>query len=48
VQSRATGALERFSMPKDAKTGAEVLVEGRAIGQKIGAGAARVLTSQLS
>jgi len=45
VQSRATGALERFSMPKDAKTGAEVLVEGRAIGQKIGAGAARVLTS---
>jgi pyruvate,water dikinase len=44
VQSRGN-ALERFSMPKDARAGAEVLVEGRAIGQKIGAGAARVLTS---
>ncbi|WP_028651803.1 phosphoenolpyruvate synthase [Nocardioides halotolerans] len=44
VQSRG-GALERFSMPKDAAAGAEVLAEGRAIGQKIGAGAARVLTS---
>ena len=32
-------------MPKEATDGAEVLVEGRAIGQKIGAGAARVLTS---
>ena len=32
-------------MPKEATAGAEVLVEGRAIGQKIGAGAARVLTS---
>jgi len=44
VQSRGN-ALERFTMPQDAKKGAEVLVEGRAIGQKIGAGAARVLTS---
>jgi len=44
VQSRGN-ALERFSMPKEARAGAEVLVEGRAIGQKIGAGAARVLTS---
>ena len=45
VQSRATGALERFKMPQGRPKGAEVLVEGRAIGQKIGAGAARVLTS---
>ncbi|NYG54336.1 phosphoenolpyruvate synthase [Nocardioides perillae] len=45
VQSRATGTLERYAMPKDARAGADVLVEGRAIGQKIGAGAARVLTS---
>lgn len=45
VQSRASGTLERYSMPKDARGGAEVVVEGRAIGQKIGAGAARVLTS---
>jgi len=45
VQSRSTGALERFAMPKEAAAGAAVLVEGRAIGQKIGAGAARVLTS---
>ncbi len=44
VQSRG-GALERFKMPKEATAGIEVLVEGRAIGQKIGAGAARVLTS---
>jgi pyruvate,water dikinase len=44
VQSRG-GALERFKMPKEATAGVEVLVEGRAIGQKIGAGAARVLTS---
>jgi pyruvate,water dikinase len=43
VQSRG-GSLERFKMPKAAREGAEVLVEGRAIGQKIGAGAARVLT----
>lgn len=45
VQSRATGALERWSMPKESSAGAEVLVEGRAIGQKIGAGAVRVLES---
>jgi len=45
VQSRATGALERWTMPKESSAGAEVLVEGRAIGQKIGAGAVRVLTS---
>jgi pyruvate, water dikinase len=45
VQSRATGALERFKMPKESTSGAEVLVEGRAIGQKIGAGAVRVLES---
>jgi pyruvate,water dikinase len=44
VQSRGS-SLERFAMPKEARSGAEVLVEGRAIGQKIGAGAARVLTS---
>ena len=44
VQSRATGALERYRMPKESTSGAEVLVEGRAIGQKIGAGAVRVLT----
>ena len=43
VQSRATGALERYKMPKESVAGAEVLVEGRAIGQKIGAGAVRVL-----
>jgi pyruvate,water dikinase len=45
VQSRVTGALERYKMPKDSVAGAEVLVEGRAIGQKIGAGAVRVLRS---
>jgi pyruvate,water dikinase len=45
VQSRVTGALERFKMPREAAAAAEVLVEGRAIGQKIGAGAARVLSS---
>jgi pyruvate, water dikinase len=45
VQSRATGALERYKMPKESVAGAEVLVEGRAIGQKIGAGAVRVLES---
>ncbi len=45
VQSRATGALERFKMDSAVSKGAEVLVEGRAIGQKIGAGAARILTT---
>jgi pyruvate, water dikinase len=44
VQSRG-GTLERFKMPKESTASAEVLVEGRAIGQKIGAGAARVLTT---
>jgi pyruvate, water dikinase len=43
VQSRATGALERYKMPQESTRGAEVLVEGRAIGQRIGAGAVRVL-----
>ncbi len=45
VQSRQTGALERYKMPKDARSGADVLAEGRAIGQKIGAGPVRVLSS---
>ena len=45
VQSRQTGALERYRMAKDATSAADVLVEGRAIGQRIGAGAVRVLTS---
>jgi pyruvate,water dikinase len=45
VQSRQQGVLERYSMPKEATQGAEVIVEGRAIGQKIGAGAARILSS---
>jgi len=45
VQSRRTGTLERYTMPKAARAGAEVVVEGRAIGQKIGAGAVRVLRS---
>ncbi len=42
VQSRrALGAVERFVL----KGSSEVLVEGRAIGQKIGAGAVKVLSS---
>lgn len=45
VQSRRSGTLERFRMDPAVSRGAEVLVEGRAIGQKIGAGAVRVLTS---
>ncbi len=45
VQSRRTGALERFRMDPKVSKGAEVLVEGRAIGQKIGAGAVRVMRS---
>ncbi|HCB03744.1 MAG TPA: phosphoenolpyruvate synthase, partial [Nocardioides bacterium] len=45
VQSRRQGVLQRYSMPKQSIQGAEVIVEGRAIGQKIGAGAARILTS---
>ncbi|MCM0621483.1 phosphoenolpyruvate synthase [Nocardioides bruguierae] len=45
VQSRASGALERFAIDQAASKKAEVLVEGRAIGQKIGAGPVRVLAS---
>ncbi|MDO9457439.1 phosphoenolpyruvate synthase [Nocardioides sp.] len=45
VQSRRTGALERFSIEASTTKGATVLVEGRAIGQKIGAGPVRVLRS---
>ncbi|MBF4161378.1 phosphoenolpyruvate synthase [Nocardioides acrostichi] len=45
VQSRRTGALERFKIDPSVTKGADVLVEGRAIGQKIGAGAVRVLAS---
>jgi len=45
VQSRVTGALERYKIDKATTSGVDVLVEGRAIGQKIGAGAVRVLTS---
>ncbi|MDQ2756473.1 MAG: phosphoenolpyruvate synthase [Actinomycetota bacterium] len=45
VQSRRTGALERFRMDPRVSQGADVLVEGRAIGQKIGAGAVRVMRS---
>ncbi len=45
VQSRRTGARERFRMDPDSVRDAGVLVEGRAIGQKIGAGPVRVLTS---
>ncbi len=45
VQSRKGGAQERFKIDKATTQGVDVLVEGRAIGQKIGAGAVRVLTS---
>ncbi len=45
VQSRRTGALERFTIERSVTKGAEVVVEGRAIGQKIGAGAVRVMKS---
>lgn len=45
VQSRSAGVLERFSIDRTATATAEVLVEGRAIGQKVGAGAVRVLDS---
>ncbi len=45
VQSRRTGATERFSIESSVTKGADVVVEGRAIGQKIGAGAVRVLSS---
>ncbi|NHC23637.1 phosphoenolpyruvate synthase [Nocardioides sp. IC4_145] len=45
VQSRRSGALERFKIDRGVTRDADVLIEGRAIGQKIGAGAVRVLTS---
>lgn len=45
VQSRRTGATERFRMNAATTKGVGVLVEGRAIGQKIGAGPVRVMTS---
>lgn len=46
VKSRQSGStLQRFRMDEPMKQRGEVLVEGRAIGQKIGAGAVRVLTS---
>ncbi|GAB3994594.1 phosphoenolpyruvate synthase [Nocardioides marmoraquaticus] len=45
VQSRNAGVLERFKIDRLVTQGADVVVEGRAIGQKIGAGAVRVLTS---
>ena len=45
VQSRRGGALERFKIDRSVTKGASVMVEGRAIGQKIGAGAVRVLGS---
>ncbi|MDN5763205.1 MAG: phosphoenolpyruvate synthase [Microlunatus sp.] len=41
VQSRVGSTLERYRM----KSSGTVLIEGRAIGQKIGAGSVRVLTS---
>lgn len=46
VKSRQSGStLQRFRMDEPMTGRGEVLVEGRAIGQKIGAGAVRVLTS---
>ena len=45
VQSRRAGVLERFRIDTSVTRDAEVVVEGRAIGQKIGAGAVRVLSS---
>ncbi|WP_457256119.1 phosphoenolpyruvate synthase [Pedococcus sp. P5_B7] len=46
VKSRQSGStLQRFRMDEPMSGRGEVLVEGRAIGQKIGAGAVRVLTS---
>ena len=46
VKSRGDrGARAVPDRPEQSTNGAEVLVEGRAIGQKIGAGAVRVLTS---
>jgi pyruvate,water dikinase len=45
VQSRHNGSLERFRMRAASSKGCNVLVEGRAVGQRIGAGAVRVLDS---
>ncbi|MFR4190606.1 MAG: phosphoenolpyruvate synthase, partial [Corynebacterium variabile] len=46
VVSRREGqSLSRFEFAADATSGAEVLVEGRSIGQRIGAGPVRVLRS---
>ena len=45
VQSRTGGVMERFKIDRSATEGADVVIEGRAIGQKIGAGAVRVLGS---
>ncbi|SDS81079.1 phosphoenolpyruvate synthase [Nocardioides scoriae] len=45
VQSRSTGTLERYKIDAQVTRGADVVVEGRAIGQKIGAGAVRVMSS---
>ena len=46
VKSRQSGStLQRFRMDEPMSGRGDVLVEGRAIGQKIGAGAVRVLTS---
>ncbi len=45
VQSRTSGAIERYSISSAVTKAAEVVVEGRAIGQKIGAGAVRVMGS---
>ncbi|GAA2017711.1 phosphoenolpyruvate synthase [Nocardioides kribbensis] len=45
VQSRRGGTLERFKIEAKTTAGADVVVEGRAIGQKIGAGAVRVMRS---
>ncbi len=45
VQSRSGGSLERFRISPDVVADATTIVDGRAIGQKIGAGAVRVLSS---
>lgn len=45
VQSRTAGTLERFKIDRAVTKAADVVVEGRAIGQKIGAGTTRVLTT---
>ncbi|QWC84184.1 phosphoenolpyruvate synthase [Nocardioidaceae bacterium] len=45
VQSRVGGVMERFKIDRGVTADAEVVIEGRAIGQKIGAGTVRVLGS---